>query len=110
MIWEKLDRGVANYEWLSKFPTGRVRHLNRFTSDHHPILVSLVTGDERQRWRRKSFRFEATWSTESACNGVVSRAWDCNPNGSLMVVATKKLERCKKMLKAWSKDHFGNVV
>ena len=31
-IWERLDRGVANYEWLTRFPTGRVRHLNCFTS------------------------------------------------------------------------------
>ena len=28
MIWERLDRGFANYEWLTKFPTSRVRHLN----------------------------------------------------------------------------------
>ena len=24
MIWERLDRGVANYEWLTKFPKGKV--------------------------------------------------------------------------------------
>ena len=24
LIWERLDRGVANYEWLTQFPTGRV--------------------------------------------------------------------------------------
>ena len=27
-----------------------------------------------------------------------------------MYVATKKLKRCKKFLKTWSRDHFGNVV
>lgn len=26
-----------------------------------------------------------------------------------MFAATKKLKRCKKWLKAWSCDHFGNV-
>ena len=40
MIWEHLDRGVANYEWLAKFPTGRVKHLNCFTLD-----------GEHQKWR-----------------------------------------------------------
>lgn len=49
MIWERLDKGVANYEWLSKFPAGRVRHLNRFTSDHRPILLSLDVGGERHK-------------------------------------------------------------
>ena len=59
MIWERLDRGVANYEWFTKFPTGRVRHLNCFTSDHRPILLSLDAGGERHKWHRKPFRFEA---------------------------------------------------
>ena len=27
-----------------------------------------------------------------------------------MYVTTKKLKKCTKMLKPWSKDHFGNVV
>ena len=27
-----------------------------------------------------------------------------------MVVATKKVAKCKKMLKAWNRDWFGNVL
>ena len=34
LIWERLDRGVANYEWLARFPTRRIKHLNCFTSYH----------------------------------------------------------------------------
>ena len=41
MIWKRLDRGATNYEWLSRFPTGRVTHLNCFTSNHRQILLSL---------------------------------------------------------------------
>ena len=47
---------------------------------------------------------------EPTYNGVVSKAWECSPEGTSMYVTTKKLKKCKKMLKAWSKDHFGNVV
>ena len=54
-IWERLDRGVANYEWLTRLPTGRVRHLNCFTSDHRPILLYLDDNGEQQQWRRKPF-------------------------------------------------------
>lgn len=46
LIWERLDRSVANYEWLAKFPTGRVKHLNCFTSDHRLILLSLDDNGE----------------------------------------------------------------
>ena len=51
LIWERLDRGVANYEWLARFPVGRIRHLNSFTSNHRPILLSLNHNGEHQRWR-----------------------------------------------------------
>ena len=61
LIWERLDRGVANYEWLAKFPTSRIKHLNCFTSDHRPILLSLDENGEHQRWRQKPFHFEAIW-------------------------------------------------
>ena len=74
MVGERLDRSVINYEWLAKFSTGQVHYLNSFTSDHCPILVSLVSKGERQRWRKKPFRFEAMWLTEPSCNEVVSRA------------------------------------
>ena len=41
LVWEHLDRGVANYEWLDRFPTGRVEHFHCFTSDHRPLLLNL---------------------------------------------------------------------
>ena len=40
---------------------------------------------------------------------MITRAWDCDPDGTPMFVATTKLKRCKKQLKSWSRDHFGNV-
>ncbi|KAK7851875.1 hypothetical protein CFP56_040776 [Quercus suber] len=55
IIWERLDRRVANYEWLARFPTGRVKHLNCFTLDHRPILLSLDANREHQKWRRNPF-------------------------------------------------------
>lgn len=64
LIWERLDRGVANYEWLAKFPMGRVKHLNCFTLDHRPILLSLNVDGEHKKWCRKPFRFEAMWVSD----------------------------------------------
>nr|POE57766.1 hypothetical protein CFP56_14020 [Quercus suber] len=48
-------------EGLEVSDGGRVHHLNSFTFDHRPILVSFVSNGERQRWRRKPFRFEVMW-------------------------------------------------
>ena len=109
LIWERLDRGVVNYDWLSRFPTGRVWHLHCYTSDHCSILLSLDSNGENQMWKRKPFRFEAMWLTDPECSGVISTIWACNVEGSPVVVATKKVAKCKKMLKAWNRDRFGNV-
>lgn len=49
------------------------------------------------------------WVSDSDCRKVISRAWDCTLDGTPMFATTKKLKRCKKRLKAWSQDHFGNV-
>ena len=78
LIWERLDRGVANYEWLEKFPTGRMRRIHCFTSDHRPILLALDPNGEHQRWRWKPFRFEAMWLTDLGCRDIVTRAWKCS--------------------------------
>ena len=99
-IWERLDRGIANYEWLTRFPTGRVKHLNCFTSDHWPLLLSLDGHRECRKWRRKPFWFEAMWISDPECEEVVARAWDCAPTGTPMFVVATKLKRCKKRLKS----------
>lgn len=109
LIWQRLDRAIAKYEWLTKFPKGRVRHLNYFTSNHHLILLSLNVNGEHQKWRRKLFCFEAMRITNFGCRDIITKAWDCTPDGTPMFVATKKLKKCKRMLKAWSWDHFCNV-
>ena len=109
LVWERLDRGVANYEWLDLFPTGRVVHLHCFTFDHRPLLLSLDPNGESQRWKRKPFRFEVMWTVDLGCSNTVSRAWATQVDSTPIHVATVKLKRYKKKLKKWSRHHFGNV-
>ncbi|XP_030924243.1 uncharacterized protein LOC115951193 [Quercus lobata] len=109
LVWEWLDRGVANYEWLDQFPTGRVEHLHCFMFDHRPLLLSLDPNGESHRWKRKPFQFEAMWTIDPRCKDTVSRAWATQVDGTPMHVAAGKLKWCKKKLKKWSRHHFGNV-
>ncbi|KAA3488532.1 non-ltr retroelement reverse transcriptase [Gossypium australe] len=44
-IRERLDRGVANEEWLLLFPMVKVQHLPYSTSDHCPIFINTDTLD-----------------------------------------------------------------
>lgn len=40
-IRERLDRGVANMDWLGLFPFTSLRHLPHSYSDHYPLLLQL---------------------------------------------------------------------
>ena len=109
LIWERLDRGVANYDWLAKFLAASVRHLHCFSSDHRPIKLVFYPNSESQRWFRRPFHFEEMWLDDRGCSDTVLRAWEIQQEGNPMFKVSKKLKKCKKMLKSWSKDHFGSV-
>jgi hypothetical protein len=39
-IRERLDRAVANFEWLESFPLVHVKNGDPFHSDHRPVVIS----------------------------------------------------------------------
>lgn len=45
-VWERLDRGVANYDWIARFPTTTIFHLHCYTSDHQPISLMFDPNGE----------------------------------------------------------------
>ena len=49
------------------------------------------------------------WLADRGCSDIVLRAWEVQQEGNPMFKVSKKLKKCKKMLKSWSKDHFGSV-
>ena len=73
-VWIRLDHGVATVDWLLRFPTSRIHHLECFHSDHRPIL--LILDVEQKRFYRKGcpFRFEAIWLKDKSCEDVVKHS------------------------------------
>ena len=65
-------------------------------------MVSYPDGSENRFALRK-----CGWLTRAAV--TVRQAWDFRPNGHLMFGVVTKIKKCKKMLKSWSKNYFGNV-
>ena len=74
-VWVRLDRGVASIEWILRFPTTRIHHLNAFHSDHKPML--LAADSELKHFYRKGrpFRFESMWLKERSYEEVVQNVW-----------------------------------
>ena len=71
-VWVRLDRGLATMDWILRFPTSRIHHLDSFHSDHKPIL--LISESKSKLFYRKGqpFRFEAMWLKDKTCEGVTN--------------------------------------
>ena len=102
-IWERLDRGLVNSGFLLKYPGSKVSHLRCMSSDHVPILINL--SGLKAPPRRKVFRFEEMWLSDSSCGETVKAAWRSGEEGDIL----KKVEKCSKDLEWWEKNCFGNV-
>ncbi|XLR25102.1 hypothetical protein S83_053002 [Arachis hypogaea] len=104
-IQERLDRAVATIDWKEAFPETIVRHLQRYRSDHCPLLID-VTGQENKRRRNRPniFRFEEMWLQNQECKEVICKSW----SGSAEHLKWK-LENCGRKLQQWGKHNFGQL-
>lgn len=108
-VWIRLDREVATIEWILKFPTSRIHHLDAFHSNHKPLF--LCSDSELKRFYRKGhpFRFEAMWLKDNSCDGVVKNAWGDDSVGGSAWSFNKKIYACRDNLREWNRKSFGHV-
>jgi hypothetical protein len=105
-IRERLDRGLANQNWLHLFPNALVYHLPAVESDHTPMILS-TSGTYNHL--PKPFRFEAFWIRDPSCIDVVVNAWDTSWAGTPAFVLCSKWRNTKKAFIIWNRDHFGRI-
>ena len=107
MVWERLDRAVANQEWISMFPGYSVTHLDTVFSNHKPLSIHM---EGFQIQNQRPWRFEQVWLNDEACRSTVEATWESlffssNP----MSVVEANVKNCQRHLKKWSKASFGNI-
>ena len=103
----RLDRMVANEEWIKLFPEAKVFHRSMAASDHCLLSLSLKVRRAR-RGLKKRFMFEDMWTREEGCREIIEKAWDplnCNPD----LLIQNRLSCCKDYLQDWNRRVFGNV-
>ena len=107
LVWERLDRGLANYEWLTRFVGARVQHLHSNSSDHRPILIVPVELEVDRK--KKLFRFEEMWLSDKGCAEMEESVWLAQnfDHSNFQVMA--KIEKCGVELMKWSREHFGSM-
>lgn len=106
-IWERLDSAVATADWLGKFPTTKIFHLECGTFDHKSLVI-LLEGISKKN--RKPWHFEQMRLDEEGCRDVVGSAWGETFPGDPMGKVLQKIHHCQVKLTWWSRVAFGNVV
>ncbi|CAM8924063.1 unnamed protein product [Rhodiola kirilowii] len=104
----RLDRVVANRNWLSRFPEASVENGWALHSDHRPLILSLQkVKAASMRKSDPSFRFEPMWLRDTSFKEDVRSIW--RDVGGRYVDMKDKLWACGKELQRWNAQKFGNV-
>lgn len=104
----RLDRAVANKEWMMDFPNASVTHGFANHSDHKPIIIDLDGEAKEKRSRKqKMFKFEPMWLRDPSFNQTVEHHW--RSVSMVQGILFSKLRSCGEALSQWNKTSFGNV-
>ncbi|OMP12130.1 reverse transcriptase [Corchorus capsularis] len=105
LIKERIDRAIANMQWMETFAKTQVFNLPIVGSDHSPILVDSNFCDKKVP---KQFKFEIIWDEKEECEQIIRDGWSSAFQGSHSYQVVQKLKKCRRMLIAWSKKAFPN--
>ena len=100
-IHVRLDRAIANNDWLTKFLRTKLHHIAMSTSDHHLLVLRFMIANSRSQGGGKLFRFEEMWLQDPICDEVVQEAWQeglCKQGG---VQFENYMESCRARLVSW---------
>ncbi|XP_019244554.1 PREDICTED: uncharacterized protein LOC109224431 [Nicotiana attenuata] len=106
IVWKRMDRGLANDQWLAAFSATNVSNLDSTGSDHTPLLLEIRV---RQENGTKYFRFLNLWVDTSNFKPFVKEIWDKQVNGSAMWIFHQKLKALSTGLSQWSRQQYGDI-
>ncbi|KAL5571808.1 hypothetical protein UlMin_021405 [Ulmus minor] len=110
LIYERLDRGFGNIDWMDRFPNTKVEHLAAICFDHRPLLFSfgnhLVADRCGKKKRVNRFHFEEAWSNDPGCGELVKSCWEVPATMSSADSLLDKLDWCGRKLQRWGRDKF----
>lgn len=72
---ERLDRNLANWNWINLVPKAHVTCLTRVYSDHFPIKLDLKKNVYQVR-----FRIESMWLSHPTFKQLVNKTWTNQDN------------------------------
>lgn len=110
-IKERLDKFVANMNFIDKEFKMEVNHLNYFHSDHKPIILSSEKQGIKKRrfkWPRKP-NFEESWLQFEECKIIVSEYWNGGRKDNAEDI-NHRVESIQLKLSVWNRDRLKGSI
>src|SRR5207244_88176 len=105
----RLDRALANAEFLTRFEHSRVRHIVSTESDHCFVLVELREESTEQSYRGgKQFRYENMWQSHVDYDNFVTQNWLRGAGQHGLQGVANALRSLQGKLTDWSASEFGS--
>ena len=106
-VLEKLDRVLANWEWMALFPNALAEAIPPIGSDNNPIILTPTPTPTPQPPKlARRFKFEAFWLDEAECEMLIENSWKLEVPGSYMYQLHAKIKTSRSLLWEWSKTKF----
>ncbi|KAL5719042.1 hypothetical protein ACHQM5_011876 [Ranunculus cassubicifolius] len=105
-IKQRIDRGLANAEWVFLFPNANIFHLPAIESDHCPIMLN---SDPNSESGPKPFRFQAMWTSHVDYPNIIADSWNLSYPLDSFLGLISKLKNTKINLRSWNYKVFGNL-
>ncbi|XP_070018047.1 uncharacterized protein [Nicotiana sylvestris] len=101
LILERIDKCLANNQWINEYPEANITHLPKTHSDHCPMLVNLSNNSYTPL--NKPFRFELMWCSHPLFQNLIRDSF--KPDFTLIFSTSLFKENALK----WNKHTFGNI-
>ncbi|XP_026439116.1 uncharacterized protein LOC113337708 [Papaver somniferum] len=103
---QRLDRGLANDDWLSIYPNTTITNMLAIGSDHQPILLN-----SNPHWKNGKipFKFFGPWLDHDDCRKIIPDCWKKITPGSSAFSIARKLKDIKLQIRVWNKEVYGNI-
>ncbi|XP_061368621.1 uncharacterized protein LOC133311578 [Gastrolobium bilobum] len=100
-VFKRLDRAMANGDWLARFDKATVKTLPRVYSDHNPLLIKLFSN--RTRWEERPFRLFPPWLDHPSFKQLLSENWSHD------LMSHINLQQLVPVLRNWNSNTFGII-
>ena len=97
-----LDRALCNPSWHLLFEETIVLHLQKTSSDHHPILINSSPSNLLRT--NRPFRLETIWFSDLLFPKIIQDSWNSHSEDAILA-----LKDFTNKIRIWNRNVFGNI-